>query len=204
MKSKDNLILYYMNTIDDKNKYLMKYFNNIYTFDPNDAIKYNIKFKHTPYSNNIELEKSNIKYDTLFLGRAKDRSNEIIELKDKLDNNKLNNKFMVLGLNRSDMLIKEFLSYYDYLKLLTQSRCIIEINKNGQSGCSLRFLESLFFEKKLITNNTHIINDAFYKEENVYIIGKDKRDIKEFILSPYEKLELNLKELNFSEWINTF
>lgn len=204
MKSKENLILYYMNTIDDKNKYLMNYFDNIYTFDSNDAIKYNIKFKHTPYSDKIHCEKSNIYYDTLFLGRAKDRVNEIVNLKDILDNDNLNNKFMVLDLDRSDIMLKEFLDYDDYLKLLMQSKCVIEINKSGQIGCSLRFLESLFFEKKIITNNHEIINDSFYRNENVYIIGKDKRNMKDFILSPYKKLDLNLNELIFSNWIGTF
>lgn len=203
-KSKENLILYYMNTIDDKNKYLMNYFDNIYTFDSDDAMKYNIEFKHTPYSDKIECEKNDIYYDTLFLGRAKDRVNEIIELKDTLDKNNLNNKFMVLGLDKPDIMIKEFLNYDDYLKLLMQSKCIIEINKAGQTGCSLRFLESLFFEKKIITNNHKIINNNFYSKDNVYIIGKDKRNMREFILSPYKKLDLNLNELNFSNWIGTF
>lgn len=204
IKSKENLALYYMNTIDDKNRYMMNYFDNIYTFDSDDAEKYNIRFKHTPYSNKLKYEKSQIYYDTLFLGRVKDREEEILNLKKSLDKNNLKNKFMVLGLDNHDIKINEFLDYDNYLKLLMQSNCVIEINKKGQAGCSLRFLESLFFEKKIITNNHKIVNEKFYNQENVYIIGKDNRNIKEFVKSTYKKLDLDLNELIFSNWIGTF
>ena len=48
------------------------------------------------------------------------------------------------------------------------SRSIIEIEDIDQNGLTLRSLESIFFGKKLITDNRDIVNYDFYKKENIY------------------------------------
>lgn len=203
-KRKKDLVLYYMNNIDKTNEYMMDYFEEIYSFDLEDAQKYSIHFKHTPYSKNIKYHQAEITYDTLFLGRAKDRIEEIIRLKDFLDSKQLKNKFLVLDADRKDIKLNAFLSYEKYLDLVARSKCLIEINKKNQAGCSLRFMEAIFLKKKLITNNIFVSNDLYFDKNNVYILGHDNRDIINFINSPYVDNNINLDELTFTNWIKGF
>lgn len=202
----ENIILYYMNIITSKNEYMMKLFlkDNIYTFDKNDSNTYDICFMHTPYSDNIMLTKNKLEIDTLFLGRAKSRINEIISLKHLLDSLGLNNRFLVLDTDTKEIKIDLFMPYYNYLELVSKSKCLIELNQKNQNGCSLRFMESLFLHKKLITNNIHVTEDPYYNENNVYILNNDTRDLKEFINAPYIDDGKCLDDLIFKNWIGKF
>ena len=81
----------------------------------------------------------------------------------------------------------------------------MEINKEGQSGLTLRALEALFYKKKLITNNISIMNEMVYNKKNIYIIGVDNnKSVKEFLSEPYFILE-NYDDLvsyySFDSWI---
>ena len=74
--------------------------------------------------------------------------------------------------------------------MLSQSNCILDYNQEGQVGLTLRPMEALFLEKKLITNNKDIKNYDFYNPSNIFILGENNiEDIKEFINKPYEKVE---------------
>jgi hypothetical protein len=203
-KSQEDLILYYLNNINENNKYMMKYFKIIYTFDSEDAKKFNIKYKHTPFSDKIKLNNSIVIYDTLFLGRAKERITEIENLKHTFDKFGIKNKFLVLDTENKELKLNSFINYREYIDLISQTRCLIEINQKNQVGCSLRFMESLFFQKKLITNNRNIINDYYYDYNNVYILGYDDRNIIDFIHLPYNDNNTNLSPLFFENWIEEF
>lgn len=83
----------------------------------------------------------------------------------------------------------------------------ISINKDGQEGLTLRVMESIFFEKKLITNNKKIINYDFYTPENIYIlddlINIDYLDIIKFINTPFQKMEERIiKKYTFEFWLD--
>ncbi len=198
--------LYYLNTINENNIKFCKYFKkeNIYTFDHMDAQKYNIKFKHTPYSDKIILPQSKIEYDALFLGREKGMKDKIYEIYHTLKNLGLRVKFLVLGSSDKDFKLEQFLNYQDYLSMCAKSKSIVEINKIGQSGCSLRMLESLFFKKKLITTNLDIYKDNYYNCNNIFIWGTDNNSkIIDFINSPYIA-NMDLTQLIFQNWINEF
>ena len=57
--------------------------------------------------------------------------------------------------------------------------------------------------KKLITNNENIRNFPFYNENNFYILGKDKRNIKAFLKEEYQEINSELlSEYTYKKWIN--
>jgi len=201
----ENIYFYFMNTIESHNKIFLKYFNTIYTFDFNDATNYNISFKHTPYTNKISLQAINLDNDVLFLGNNKDRINIIREIKDILNSVGIKTKFFVLGCQDKDMKLEKYMNYDKYLEYVNISKCLLEINKTGQSGCSLRFLEAIFFKKKLITNNKYIVHDIYYDSRNVFILGIDKVErLREFINSPYVENDKDISQLYFTNWIEGF
>ena len=98
------------------------------------------------------------------------------------------------------------MSYDKYLELLSESNCILDYNEKGQSGLTLRPMEALFLEKKLITNNKDIKNYDFYNPSNIFILGENNiEDIKEFINKPYEKVEQKIIDYyDFEQWLSRF
>lgn len=63
-------------------------------------------------------------------------------------------------------------------------------------------MESIFFEKKLITTNEDIANYDFYRKENVFIIGKDDyKDLPKFLNTPYKKI---VDYYDYHNWIKRF
>ncbi|MEI7386306.1 hypothetical protein WCU57_19410, partial [Pectobacterium versatile] len=49
-------------------------------------------------------------------------------------------------------------------------------NHLGQDGPTLRTIEALAFNKKIITNNTKILNYEFYSPDRFFILGHDSFD----------------------------
>ena len=75
--------------------------------------------------------------------------------------------------------------------------------KKVKKGLSLRFFESLKYEKKLITNNTSVVDYDFYNPNNIFILHKDSlEDLEKFIHSDYEKLPTEIVEsYSFKAWL---
>ena len=83
--------------------------------------------------------------------------------------------------------------YTEYLGIIFNCECIIDIIINEQSGLSLRVMEALFFNKKLITNNKYIADMDFYNPNNIYIFGVDKEPISNFMNKKYQIVPDSIK-----------
>ena len=202
----DNIYLYYMNVIDEDNIKYINYFNNdnIYTFDKRDSVKYSIKYMHTPYSNKITIKEADIKYDTVFIGREKGRGEEIEQFYRYFCEKGLRPKFMVLDSENSIYKINSYIDYITYINIISKSKSVLEINLPNQTGCTLRYMESLFLGKKLITNNTKIVEDEYYDPNNVFIMGVDSdSDFCEFLNSPNVPVK-DLHKVEFNYWLQKF
>ena len=201
-KKENKVILYFWNYIDDNNKYILndKNIDEFWTFDKNDAQKYNMKYNPQFYIKNIKIQGEQNKYDVLFLGRPKTRKKDIVDLEKKLKEEGIQTNFKIIENE------KDYVSYDEYLKMIAESKCILDYNQEGQVGLSLRPMEALFLEKKLITNNTDIKNYDFYDNDNIFILGEDNiNEIKEFINKPYKKIDQDIIDYyNFDQWLKRF
>ena len=197
-------ILYFWNIVSEYKIYQELFKDNnideFWTFDKNDAEKYNMKYNPQFYTNNVKLNKKNNKYDVLFLGRPKSRKEAILKLKNELIEKDLRVNFKIIEKE------KDYIPYDNYLEILAKTKCILDYNQDGQIGLSLRPMEALFLEKKLITNNEDIKNYNFYNPNNIFILGEDNIEkIKDFIEKPYEKIEQKIIDYyDFKEWIKRF
>lgn len=197
------VVLWLWNSINNSNKKFLKnrYIDEFWTFDKRDALKYNLNYNTQFYTSEIKLDNSKEKdNDIIFLGKGKNREDIISNFKEKTKKYNLNNNFIII--NNDD----EFIKYEDYLKMIENSKAILEIMTPGQNGLTLRSMEALFFEKKLITNNLNIYNYDFYNPNNVFILGKDNiENIKEFINEPYKKINQQIIDYyDYKSWINRF
>lgn len=169
----------------------------IWTFDQVDAIKYGLKYHPQLYCQKLcqlscTLEITN---DAFFVGQDKGRLSFLKNLKSAFDSNGLALSIHLIRdcnviYNHEDLAFFEIkqLRYNEYLEILNRSKCIVEIVQNGQTGLTLRSLESLFFGKKLITNNSSIVDYDFYHPSNILIINDviNEERLREFFLLEYD------------------
>lgn len=174
---------------------------SIYTFDPHDSNKYNIRlcnqFMRMHIGNSNEMI-STCEWDFYFLGSDKNRKDEILNIKRDLSRFKLNFKVVE---NKSDII-----KYSDNVKNVMLSKCIVEITQQHQAGMTLRALEALTYNKKLLTNNKWIRAADFYNPNNIFIIGEDNiEDIDTFMHLPYVSVSEDIRmEYSVEAWISNF
>ncbi len=202
-KNKDiRIILFYWNKILEHSKKFLnnKFVDEYWTFDINDAKLYNMKYNPQFYSYKMKLPKCQLNNDIMFVGKNKGRKEAILELKKILERKNIRCNFKIIDENCPSI------SYDDYLHEVACSKCILEFNPFLQTGLTLRSLESLFFSKKLITNNKDIINYDFYNKKNIFVIGVDNiKNIKEFIDSDYETIDKKIIDnYDYENWLKRF
>ncbi|MCD1124791.1 hypothetical protein LPW36_01870 [Jinshanibacter sp. LJY008] len=90
------------------------------------------------------------------------------------------------------------------LDMISKSEFVIDISHPSQSGLTMRTIEMLGAEKKLITTNTNVSSYDFYDKQNICIVDPNNIFIDEdFIRLPYKPIdeEIYLK-YSLSSWIN--
>jgi len=180
-----------------------------WSFDKEDCNKFKLKNNTTFYLNNIALPRKKTVYDSVFVGVDKNRKRGLISLKETMETAGLQPYFYIVddfAAKRGYRGDNRPISYNSYLNLVAQSKSILDFIQDGQSGLTLRVMESIFFEKKLITNNREIINAEFYKSNNIFILEIDPLDkLVDFINTPYSPVDRNLVErYDFNHWISRF
>lgn len=214
---KKNTFIYLMNPIKKikKNKWsaIWKSVNheNIYTFSKLEADQYNLKYLHTPYSKKFSLKYKNEenRYDLVFLGRDKGRMLYISKLYKLLSRRgyRLNFKVLTDNQNAGNITIDKMLKYEDYIKLVCESKAILEVTQSDQSGCTLRFLESLAYGKKLITTNSSTYEDEYYEPKSMMVINPMQDDIDSiarFLDAPIEIKADIPRQLDLEFWLEEF
>ncbi|MGX8940169.1 hypothetical protein ACWWJF_05820 [Symbiopectobacterium sp. Eva_TO] len=77
------------------------------------------------------------------------------------------------------------LDYKENIQKVIESDVVIEINHPGQDGLTLRTIEALAFNKKIITNNIKIMQYDFYTDDRFFILGYNDIDsLQSFLERP--------------------
>lgn len=196
------IYFYFWNLIDEHNKHFLNenIIDEFWTFDKEDARKYNIHYNPQFYAKNISIENKPNVVDTFFLGREKDRKEIVSIIDSKLQSRNINSRIYLIP-NQSTLF-----SYDTYLDKISESKSILDIVNPNQSGLTLRVMESLFFKKKLITNNLFINEYDFYNSQNIFILGKDREeDLHDFINSNYIDVDDSIvTSYDYHNWVKRF
>ncbi|MBC2581549.1 hypothetical protein [Clostridium sp. DJ247] len=181
-----------------------------WSFDKEDCLKYNMKYNTTFFFKDYKLDNSEIEYDIFFIGKDKGRLTKLLNLQKKFDNLGLNTYFHIVN-DRNNIYNKNFIykspmEYEEVLKNISKSKAILDVVQDNQEGITLRTMEAIFFEKKLITTNKNIINYDFYHKNNIFILGIDNVNLLcNFVNSPYHKISKEIVyNYDFEQWINRF
>ncbi|AZK60965.1 hypothetical protein [Pectobacterium versatile] len=183
-------------------KEVAPYFDKIYSFDKNDCEKYSFEFldQFIPFTSDeiTDLiknapEEKREKKSCFFVGEyRRERENILRDIYQHIkDSQYALNAYLYDEKNVSssypDFCKNIPISYDENISLVKRSDVIIEINHQEQCGLTLRAIEALAFNKKLITNNKEIIKNDFYSPEKIFIIGHDNYENLIFFLDKENK-----------------
>ncbi|OEE51101.1 hypothetical protein [Vibrio splendidus] len=156
-----------------------------YSFDKGDCNKYGFNYyeQYCSGSEIIKNDKNDLEkypevYDLYFLGLDKGRKVIVESISNVYDNGK--NKIIIVNqaIGIKDK-IKKYLfkdskfsgiSYQEHINNVLMCKVVIDINQVGQNGITMRPIEALLAEKKLVTNNKKILEYDFYHPNNILII----------------------------------
>lgn len=197
-KNKDiKIIFWYWNPVKMHGGKIIdsKYIDEIWTYNRFDAKKYKLKYAPQFYCLPKRDAYASVKSDLIFLGKDKGRGNALNQLKSDAESQNLVCNFCLAKKNN--------IKYSDYIDDILCSRCIVDLVPDQECGLTLRPLEALFYDKKLITNYEDIVNYDFYNKNNIFIIGKDNiRELADFIKKPYKKNDGNIiKSYDYRNWL---
>lgn len=209
-KDKD-VILYYRNHIDDPSALKkVKSDISIWSYDPQDCEKYGLKFNTQFYftsifaNNNIIETQQN--YDFFFIGQIKGRKTIINEVNTILQKMGYKVLFYVIDETKKDSPSNRYIDYTEVIELMSRSRCIVDLVGAWQKGLTLRPLEALFAQKKLLTNFKEIKDYDFYSSRNIFVYGVDKiSSLNEFLDAPMDTSVIKyIAKYNFPNWLERF
>ena len=178
----------------------------IITYDQREAKKYDFKFVESPYSRDITISKRKTNYDIVFVGTAKmerdsgKRYKRIIEAYHYFKSKGLKLKFYIFGvpendqIKSNDIVYNTYLPYREVLKLNMESKCILEITQENETGTTLRLFEAIAYKKKLVISNVDIVNNPLFNPKQMFVF-KNVHDIDlDFIVND-EKCEYSSPDI---------
>lgn len=208
------LILYLLNPAffsEDYKKISTRW--EIWSFMKEDALKYNFKYGATFYNpqllaqNSIEKDsQTSTDCDLLFVGTDKGRKDFLLNLKSQLEQNKVACDFKIVDNFRS-LFSRKYsreVSYKNLCQLNKRTSAILDVVQDGQTGLTLRIMEGLLFDKKIVTTNAAIRMDKDFKDNpNIYVITKDNiKELYTFLKKPMVEYPNNLKaKYSFTNWL---
>lgn len=208
INSKARIIFWYWNLIEDESKKpqyrdLAEY----WTFDAGDEKKYNLKKNHQFYFNNSESQLGMKESDIFFVGSDKGRYRKLETLRNELKLKGYETEFFIIKDKTSDKNgdYAEFMSYEEVMKYIKGTKCIVDYYQEKQTGLTLRTLEAIFFNKKVLTNNKDIKKYDFYKPDRFLLIPEETNRMDEFMhadISDYTKKEQF--QFSYESWLECF
>ena len=107
---------------------------------------------------------------------------------------------------KEDCFITKKMDYQDNLRHIGACKAVLEILREGQSGQTLRPLECLFHQRKLITNDRSIDGMIYYHPDNIFILEKDDIEtLPAFLEKPFVPIPEHVVNIYESQsWLERF
>lgn len=158
---------------------LQKYCDLIYSVSPYDAKKLGLPFLSWDiYSQENNRKTSSVDWDIFFVGSAKDRLKILRKLAKRFQEEGLRAKMHIGGVppeQLSGPLKKyindstDYLPYPEVQQNVQKSNCILELVETGQTCLTLRTMEAITYNKKLLTNNENIKAFKYYDPRYIQV-----------------------------------
>ncbi|KQT15255.1 hypothetical protein ASG31_15095 [Chryseobacterium sp. Leaf404] len=203
-------------------EHILHYFDDVFSFDDEDVKKFGFrKINNYNYLPHEPSENQNPELDLFYItSYDKTRIARLIKLSEKLQTLNLRFKAIIAGKKSWKKKVSRFFDKKliknlifrtknipqqqlpDYYK---NTKAILDLQRDAQSGLSFRVFEAMALEKKYITDNQNISTYDFYNPENILILNKDFSNVeKSFFEKPYQKLPQEIYyKYTLDHWVNT-
>jgi hypothetical protein len=202
-----------------------KYFDTIHSFDSEDCKKYPMMklrplFYDDIYKNEPKTD-MDYDYDICFIGTIHSDRYKVIKdiMRFAKENNMKSYWFLFLqsrfiyyfykftkkefrDTQISDFSLKQ-MDGVEIASIVDKSRIIIDIQHPKQTGLTMRTIEMMGMNKKLITTNGNIRKYDFYNPNNISVIDRDNVSIDmDFWKTGYERLDERIYEkYSLKQWV---
>jgi hypothetical protein len=227
------LIYYTYDSFNNNNAnsiYILKHFDKCYSFDFEDVISNpQLKLKHLFYTDEFKIEENDNhtkKHSISFVGTLHSARYTIVKNMFK----SFNDVFTFFYMPAKWFFLFEKITKKDYRKIswnevsfdklskkqvaqiFKESKSVLDIQRTGQAGLTMRTFEVLASGAILITTNTHIKQTDFYQEEKIVIVDdkpsdKDILNIKNKIEQPVSfnrDFANSLEKYSVTNWVKEF
>ena len=181
-------VLCYRKSVEER----LELFDYTFSFDEEDCDKYGFTHFYQVFSKpDFVCEDNGYKTDVFLAANGAKRVRAVHDVFVNLC--KVCNPYVIMtNVDSNEQIIDEGnkyiiynkpISYRDELQYAYNTNCMLEIVNEGQSGITLRTVEAVCFNKKLLTNNIKIKNMPFYDSRYMKLISelKDTKDYDKFI-----------------------
>lgn len=192
------------------------YFDEVFSFDRKDCDSHNLTFRPLFYDDGYEkiaTEKVEMTIDLFFVGTVhSDRYSLLKRVREQFEANSLNvfyylyfpSKviYYVKKLSTKELTgskIEEFsfvgLPSDKLVTILKSSKTVIDIQHPLQTGLTMRTIEMLGANRKMITTNQDVMHYDFYNSANICVINRENPIIPiEFMESSYIPVKDEIKQ----------
>ena len=187
-------------------------FDEVYSFEKEDAEKYNLKFiTNYIYNESKAVDSAKIfKYNVFNISSKDNRFKTIGKIADELKAKNISFKIIIYdkknkGTNPNIEFISKYIQIEDVNEYVSNSKFLLDIHRKEQNGLTFRVFESLGLQKKLITTNPNIVHYDFYNPKNILVIDEANINFDaEFFTTPYEPIPEDIyKKYTLDHWIET-
>lgn len=189
---------------------LKGYYDEIVSFDSEEAISNGFTPLNDFYvvdDDNTEFEKT---YDLSYVGTYNERrANIITDIMKIFPYKKVSitlfeykakgvraiiNRYLGKIKKQSPWSTYDKMKYSDYIELVKESKCILDISYENQTGLSMRIYEALAYNTKIITTNKSVLTKDFYNPNNVFCINPDDIRLPDrmFFDTPYKNIDVEI------------
>lgn len=188
--------------------YIVNDIESCYTLDFLDSKNFEkMKFLPAFWVDEKITGKQDKRYDVFLIGTNHDDryfiAKRIIEQLDKCGFTyfiKLIDKYK----KENDIITHKFYPTKEYLKLMMSSRCILDTERQTQTGPTVRLIWSLALGKKIISTNAYMKEMPFYNPSQILIVDRKNPVISEDFIRQERVFDLSeyIKSLRIDNWVN--
>lgn len=204
----------------------LKYFDKIFSFDRIDVeneklLRFRPLFFADAYANK-KNQNSKYKYKACFIGTIHSDRYGLIKKISNIILSKNNDMYVYMYIQSRWIFYIHKLFKKDFFKakmaefniesmsmsqvseIEAESEIVLDIQHPKQSGLTMRTIEMLGMQKKIITTNSEIMKYDFYNSNNICIVDRKNPVInKEFLTSEFSKTDKDIYEkYSLQSWIN--
>ncbi len=144
----------------------------------------------------------------LFVGREKGRTGALEEIGRRLRESGARTEIHLMrNHERRDRTPgrEHLIPYQGLMDRIRETDALLDYSTDPEAGLSLRVMESVFWGKKLVTNNATVRGYDFYDPADIYVLDGEKRTLEEFWAEPYVPVDPGVRDRYLlTRWLERF